>query len=91
MKVYEVRKIYNNGGIYEDEVHTEDTVAICATRERAKKWIKDYTPISEGAKEFTGTEDDDWRHCEGMEREIYFLPKSSEFISFYIRESEVLE
>lgn len=90
MTVYEVRKIYNNGGIYEDEIHTKDTVAICSTRQRAEEWIAGYVPKIKGAKDFTGTEDDDYRHTEGMVREIWCCSESAPFESFYIRESEVL-
>lgn len=90
MKVYEVRRIYDNGWGYEDNINTEDTIAICTTKERAEKWIADYTPTLSGAKDFTGTEDDDWRHTEGMVREIWYFPKYRDFESFYIRESEVI-
>ena len=93
MKVYEVVKEYDNGQDYEDNWHTEGTVAICATMDRALRWINEYEP-KEGGRNYDPSRDDDYRHDESNEREIIYPTDKwghAEFVSFYIVETEVLE
>lgn len=101
MNVYLVREEWDNCEEYDCHMHMARILAICATREKAKEFIRDLVPelsfqvFEDEGETLTVTEEKlEESDKKGMPQREIFLKKDEyheDWLKYYIDEMEVLE